>query len=113
MEQLIELRLPPFSIDERLGKGTNEGMHPLKGILGSILKDSPAVQKTKLEAASIGAADLTNLVKRKNATATRQLGPEIESIQLESNGKRKVGFVEEVVDVGTGKKAKLSDANNE
>lgn len=111
-EQLIELRQPPFSINDRTGMDTIEGVNPLNGILGSILSESPAIQKKKLEAASIGAADLTNLIKRKTVATTQKVDQDTEANALKSNGKRKIGLVEEAVDVDLGKKVKLSDADD-
>lgn len=78
------------------------------GILGSIFGESPATQREKLTEASKGAKDLTNLVKRKKPSLDIvSQRPENESTK--NSSKRKVEFVEEVVEVGTGKKAKLSD----
>ncbi len=93
--------------------GAMEGVNPLGGILGSILSESPTLQKNKLEAASIGAADVTNLIKRKTVTSSKEIGQENEVTPVKNAAKRKLGFVEEVVDVGKGKKAKLSDAQDE
>ena len=67
----------------------------------------------KLEAASIGAADLTNLIKRKSATTTDGTEETTEANVLKSNGKRKAEVAHEDVDVGLGKKAKLSDTGDE
>ena len=77
-----------------------------------MLGESPAAQSLRLDEASKGAKDLSNLVKRKKPTAdlTPAVGEEDFS---KTNGKRKVGFVEEVVEVGTGKKARLSDRHEE
>lgn len=84
----------------------------MTGILGSVLSESPAVQREKLEAASIGAADLTNLVKRKAATATDEVNQSSTANTLESNGKRKVGFAGEAADIDVHKRAKVSDTDN-
>ncbi|KAL8985713.1 MAG: hypothetical protein Q9205_000664 [Flavoplaca limonia] len=113
MEQrLIELRQPPVSINDPWKRSDDDGLTPLKGILGSMLGESPAAQSLRLDEASKGAKDLSNLVKRKKPTAdpTPTIGEEDIS---KTNGKRKVGFVEEVVEVGTGKKARLSDGDEE
>lgn len=88
--------------------------------MGSILGESPAAQKEKLDEASINANDLTGLIKRsgkKGATntttnAAAAAGPGAEKVHLENangNGKRKVEIDDEIVGVGTGKKARLSD----
>lgn len=77
-----------------------------------MLGESPAAQTLRLDEASKGAKDLSDLVKRKKPIAdmTPTAGEEDVS---KANGKRKVEFVEEVVEVGTGKKARLSDGNEE
>lgn len=90
-----------------------EGVSSINGILGSILGESPAVQRAKLEAASISAADLTNLVKRKTVTSTEEINQDTTQNTLTNNGKRKVGFAEDAVDVDEHKRAKLSDTNAE
>lgn len=109
MEQrLVELRQPPVSISDPTGMGTIDGSNPLSGILGSILGESPAAQKARLEEASKGAKDLTNLIKRKKP-AEGEASKDSESHDIQTNGKRKVGFRGEVEEVGTGKKAKISE----
>ena len=92
--------------------GTVPGLSSINGILGSILSDSPAVQREKLEAASIGAADLTNLIKRRAGTTTDENNQASTVDTSKSNGKRKVGFAEEAVNVEVRKRAKLSDTDD-
>ena len=92
--------------------GTAQGLSSMNGILGSILSESPAIQREKLEAASIGAADLTNLIKRRAATNFDESDQASTANTLRSNGKRKVGFVEEAVEVDVGKRAKLSGTDD-
>ena len=106
--QLAELRQPPISINDSTGTGSVNGANPLSGILGSILGESPTAQKARIEEASKGANDLTNLVKRKKPTSDAQKEP-TEGGLAKGNGKRKVEFADEVVNVGTGKKARLSE----
>lgn len=82
--------------------------------MGSILGESPAAQKEKLDKASINANDLTGLIKRsgKKGATTTAAGSGAEQFihgNGNGNGKRKVEFDDEVVEVGTGKKARLSD----
>ncbi|KAI4223248.1 MAG: hypothetical protein L6R36_005567 [Xanthoria steineri] len=115
MEQrLIELRQPPVSMNDPSKPDHDDGLTPLGGILGSILGESPAAQTLRLDEASKGAKDLSNLVKRKKPTAETTTPTLGEEDVLKANGsKRKVEFVEEVVEVGTGKKARLSDGNEE
>lgn len=98
--------------------------------MGSILGESPAAQQEKLNEASINANDLTGLIKRSGKkgvttttttnttntnttnTTTAAAGPGAEMVHYENsngNGKRKMEFDDEIVDVGSGKKARLSD----
>lgn len=93
--------------------------------MGSILGESPAAQKEKLDEASINANDLTGLIKRSGkkgvtttttttntTTAAAAGGPGVEKVHHENangNEKRKVEFDDETVEVRSGKKAKLSD----
>lgn len=88
--------------------GTIDGSNPLSGILGSILGESPAAQRARLEEASKSANDLTDLVKRKKP-AEGDVSNASEPDGVQSNGKRKVDFRDDVEEVGTGKKAKISD----
>lgn len=75
--------------------------------------ESPAAQREKLSEASKGATDLSNLVKRKKPFVNQVSEEAEDDTTARSGGKRKVEFVEEVVEVGTGKKAKLSDGDEE
>ena len=95
----MDLRQPRVSLNDPTAMGTLGGSNPLSGILGSILGESPAAQKARLEEASKGATDLTNLVKRKKPAET----------EVQTNGKRKAEFSEEAEEVGMGKKAKITD----
>lgn len=61
--QLVDLRRTPVSIEEQ--DKSDEAM--LKGILGQIVGQSPAQQKSQLNAATEGATDLSAFVKRKPA----------------------------------------------
>ena len=106
--QLVELRQPPVSIADPRGTGSIDGAAPLSGLLGSILGESPGAQKARIEQATKQANDLTDLVKRKKPTASTEA-------DLGQNGtpttgsKRRVGFAEEVEELGTGKRAKVED----
>ena len=62
----------------------------------------------RLEEASKGATDLTSLIKRKKP-AHSEASKDSELHGTQRNGKRKVDFRDEVEEVGTGKKAKISD----
>ena len=66
----------------------------------------------RIEKASKGAKDLTGLIKRKKASTTPSPQP-IASEAPKRNGKRKVEFDEEVIEVGSGKKVKLSDSEED
>ena len=88
--------------------GTIDGSNPLSGILGSLLGESPAAQKARLDEASKGAKDLTNLIKRRKP-AEGEASKASESHRIQGDGKRKVDFIDEVEEVGTGKKAKIPD----
>ncbi|KAI4238843.1 MAG: hypothetical protein LQ349_000813 [Xanthoria aureola] len=113
-QRLIELRQPPVSMNDPSKNDHDDGLTPLGGILGSMLGESPAAQTLRLDEASKGAKDLSNLVKRKKPTAeTTTPTPREEDVSKANGSKRKVEFVEEVVEVGTGKKARLSDGNEE
>lgn len=87
--------------------GTIDGSNPLSGILGSILGESPAAQRARLEEASKGAKDLTNLIKRKKPAEDDEFNAS-EPDRVQSNGKRKVDLGDDE-EVSTGKKAKISD----
>ncbi|KAI4156092.1 MAG: hypothetical protein LQ341_000067 [Variospora aurantia] len=109
MEQrLAELRRSPVSIKDPSVSTNGDGAVPSGGFLGSILGESPATQREKLTEASRGAKDLSNLVKRKKLSID-VVSELAENDSTKDGSKRKVEFVEEVVEVGTGKKAKLSD----
>ncbi|KAL8700878.1 MAG: hypothetical protein Q9224_000761 [Gallowayella concinna] len=112
MEQrLVELRQPPVSINDP-SKNGEDGVASSSGILGSIRGESPAAQQARLDEAFKGAKDLSEHVKRKKHIANA--APEItKEDPAKIDGKRKVEFVEEVVEVGTGKKARLADNNEE
>ena len=106
MPQLIELRQPPISINDPTNTGNvHSSADPLRGILGSIVGESPATQRARMEEASKDANDLTMLVKRKKPTNGASIeafksGPDI------SMGKRKVGISDNREDAGTVKKFK-------
>lgn len=109
--QLIELRQPPVSMNDPTSTGTLDGSNPLSGILGSLLGESAAAQKARIEEASKDANDLTGLVKRRKASNAPSPQPSADG-SAKTNGKRKVDFDEQTVEVGTGKKAKLEDGED-
>ena len=120
MEQrLVELRKPPTSITEDTKRALDSG---LGGVLGQILGESKEEQSKALEAASQGATDLSGLVKRrktKNAqdrngiSAAATPEPKVESA-INGTGKRKaVECANEVEGLGTRKRAKVEDADED
>ena len=112
MKQLIDLRQAPVSINDPTGTGSVDGADPLSGILGSILGEPEVAQRARIEEASKGANDLTGLVKRKKASNGSL--PQSATIEtLKTKGKRKSEFVDEVIEVGSGKKVRLSDGEEE
>jgi HAT1-interacting factor 1 len=114
--RLVELKKPPVSINDPKGTGTLDGSTPLSGILGQILGESKAEQKKRLEEASIGAKDLTGLVKRKKTRSpAADEQPNTSNVAINghatTNGKRKaVDLAEEVEEIGAAKKTKVEDA---
>ena len=110
--QLVELRQAPVSMNDPTGTGTLDGTNPLSGILGSILGESAAAQKARIEEATKGAHDLTNLVKRKKATSDGRQDID-QAIAANGNGKRKVEFAGEVEEAGAQKKTKTENVVGE
>ena len=108
MQQVVELRQPPVSVSDPTGTGTLDGSTPLSGILGSILGESPEEQKKRLEEASRGAKDLTNLVKRKKRSPSHEVA--VEQKPITTNGKRKADSLAEDETSVNGKKAKVEEA---
>ena len=106
--QVIELRQPPVSVSDPTGTGSLDGSTPLSGILGSILGESPEEQKKRLEEASKGANDLTNLVKRKKRSPSREAAVEKEPVA--GDGKRKADSLAVDEISVNGKKAKVEEA---
>ena len=87
MIKLNDLRQPPVSVNDPTHPGTIDGSNPLTGILGSILGESPAAQKARLEEASKAAKDLTSLVKKKRPLEAESPQSN-ESKDEQKNGKR-------------------------
>lgn len=116
--RLIELKKPPVSINDPKGTGTLDGSTPLNGILGQILGESKDEQKKRLEEASLGAKDLTGLVKRKKAKSPAiDENPAVNDTKINAStttdGKRKaVAFESDAEDMGTSKKAKEKGAED-
>ena len=85
---------------------------PLNGILGSILGESSSDQKARLEEAFKSANDLTKFVKKKKASYNVIDQDSSTEGAPEKNGKRKVEFAEDAVEVGPSKKVNVTDENN-
>jgi hypothetical protein len=96
LNQLVDLRRPPVSIEQN--DQANEAM--LKGVLGQIIGQSATDQKAQLDAASKGATDLSAFVKRKPAKQA--------SHQPETASKRPA---EESADNGS-KRSRVDDASS-
>ena len=109
--QLVELRQPPVSINDPKGTGSVDGATPLSGILGSILGESAEAQKARIEEATREAKDLSGLVKRKKPIQPTEVSPG-QSTGTNFGAKRKADFAEEVVELGTGKRAKVEDGDD-
>lgn len=73
-----------------------------------MLGESQVAQKARLEEASKGAKDLTDLIKRKKP-AEGEASKVYEPHGIQSNGKRKAEFRDEVGEVGIGKRKKICD----
>jgi len=97
------------SINDPTGTGAIDGANSLSGILGSILGESPAAQQARIEEATKGAHDLTNLVKRRKPTSDGRQDV-ARNTAVNGSGKRKVEFTDDVEEVGTGKKVKVGAA---
>ncbi len=109
--KLVELRQPPVSLNDTRGTGTMDGSNPLTSILGSILGESPAAQKARLEEASQGAQDLTDLVKRKRL-AKSEISKSTDRETNPAIGKRKNGLEEEAGEVSMAKRARILDGDD-
>lgn len=109
--KLIEIRQPPVSINDPRGTGPIDGSSPLAGILGSMLGESPAAQKARVEEASKGANDLTGLVKKKKHILDD--APKIsesERARHNGDGKRKIDADNKERNAGMYKKPKIDDS---
>ncbi|KAI9876411.1 MAG: hypothetical protein M1823_007287 [Watsoniomyces obsoletus] len=116
--RLNELRKPPVNVKEE-----TQMKEQLSGLLGSMVGASAEEQKAALAKAAVGAADISGLVKKKKVksgvnsgigSAASTPGPEmgVGGSSGKVNGKRKVAFMEDGDHVGSGKKAKVEDAED-
>ena len=113
--RLVELKKPPVSINDPKGTGTLDGATPLNGILGQMLGESKKEQKRRLDEASLGATDLSGLVKRKKEKSSVAEGTSAPSSTIlnghgTTSTKRKIGGIEEQAEDTEGvKKAKVEE----
>ena len=122
--RLAELRQPPVSVK---AESENEMKAQIQGVLGSLLGSgaSEADKKEKLAQVTESATDISGMVKRKKPKSAHANGGDsglgsaastpaaMSTVGEGSNlGKRKVGFVDEVEDSDSGKKAKVEDAED-
>ena len=121
MEQRLgDLRKPPVNVKEETTM-----KEQLSGILGSMMSASADEQKETLAKAAAGASDISGLVKKKKpkiagdggdsgfGSAASTPAPETSATGTSKvNGKRKVEFLDQVEELGAGKKAKVEDAED-
>ena len=121
MEQRLgDLRKPPVNVKEETTM-----KEQLSGILGSIMGASSDEQKETLAKAAAGASDISGLVKKKKpkiagdggdsgfGSAASTPAPETAATgSSKVNGKRKVVSIDQVEELGVGKKAKVEDADD-
>ncbi|KAJ9667889.1 hypothetical protein H2201_002075 [Coniosporium apollinis] len=87
--QLHDLRNPPSRMPAVIGPaGAPDGNNPLNGVLGSLLGESSAEQKARIEQATKSANDLSGLVRHKKKPVEADQG--IASV-ANGSGKRKLG----------------------
>ncbi|GAB7347653.1 hypothetical protein MBLNU459_g4519t1 [Dothideomycetes sp. NU459] len=120
MEQrLVDLRNPAVNLNGMSGPaGAPDASNPLGGILGSMLGETPAQQKARIDQATKGANDLSGLIRKKPAkpaqAATTAATTTAAAAAATSDGssKRKAGdenAASQEVEKGRGKKVKFED----
>ncbi|KAJ9648993.1 hypothetical protein H2199_000906 [Coniosporium tulheliwenetii] len=88
-QRLHDLRNPPSRMPAVIGPaGAPDGNNPLNGVLGSLLGESSAEQKARIEQATKSANDLSGLVRHKKKPVEADQG--IASV-ANGSGKRKLG----------------------
>ncbi|KAH0559387.1 hypothetical protein GP486_004100 [Trichoglossum hirsutum] len=109
MEQrLTDLRAPPVPFSATLEDvGVHDGSGALGSILGSLIGESPAEQRARLEEASKNANDISNLVRRKKNVSEKEES-NAENV-INGNGKRKVESPEVEA---SGKRARVEDTSD-
>ncbi|TKA64724.1 hypothetical protein B0A49_07991 [Cryomyces minteri] len=111
--QLLDLRNPEPVLSGAPGlDDAASGSNPLAGLLGSMLGESPAQQKARIEEATKGANDLTGLVKHKKKPAVEKDTSAVggaSGTNGAAKGKRKLEFAGEVDQATEGKKVKFDD----
>ena len=99
--QLVDLRNPSVALD---GEGSAAvGADPvLGGLLGSLLGETPAQKRTRLEEATKGANDLTGMVRhRKKEKVT------VDAVAVPAEGATSKRKLEDGGDAAGGKKARV------
>jgi HAT1-interacting factor 1 len=84
-----------------------DGNNPITGLLGSILGDSLATRKAKIEEASRNAHDVTGLVKKKKLESNEVSSQS--DLGSKDNTKRKLDFSGQS-ETGIEKKARIENA---
>jgi HAT1-interacting factor 1 len=112
-QRLVDLKNPAVSLSGVNATGVGpagapDGTDPLRGILGSMLGESKAEQKKRIDEATAGANDLSGMVKRKKVKKEDEA-----SVVEEGKGKRKVDEMDgaAVASNGAGKKVKFAEEN--
>ena len=105
---MVDLRAPPVDVNQAVygAGGANDSSNPIGGLLGSILGESPAESKARIEEASKNANDITKLVRRKKDKSNEE---EMKTLEMNGNGKRKADDEVE----GESKRAKVIDVPDE
>lgn len=89
IKQLHDLRNPPSRMPAAVGPaGAPDGSNPLNSVLGSLLGESPAEQKARIEQATKSANDLSGLVRHKKKPI--EADQDIASV-ANGSSKRKLG----------------------
>lgn len=84
---------------------------PLRGLLGSLLGETPDAQRTRIEEATKGANDLTGMIRKKKAKVTEE-GKAVVNGSGQATGKRKA-VAEERSIREDGKRARVEDVEEQ
>lgn len=86
-----------------------DASNPLGGILGSMLGETPAQQKVRIEQATKGANDLSGLIRKKPAKPAAKLDAATSTSESSSKRKAEDAAGEQTREKGKGKKVKFDD----